>query len=188
MTLTRLGDDPIRRAPGGTDGRFSQRFTPTSPGKVFRRSPVPALLSARAPCETRRSVHLACAFRAPPRLEIEIPNMRSQDSRGGSGRRSGRGPRRSSPRAHNDHNDRDDRNEPRAPQRPPAKKTFWQKLVSFFKPDAKSASSRPAYPAYPAAGGRPEPRTSRAPETVEVTTPKLYIGNLSYDATENDLH
>ena len=39
-----------------------------------------------------------------------------------------------------------------------------------------------------AAGGRPEPRPSRAPETVEVTSPKLYIGNLSYDATENDLH
>ena len=112
--------------------------------------------------------------------------MRSQDSRGGSGRRSGRGPRRSSPRAHND---RDDRNEPRAPQRPPAKKTFWQKLVSFFKPDAKPAGgSRAAYPAYPKTNGRPEPRQSRKPETVEVTTPKLYIGNLSYDATENDLH
>ena len=113
--------------------------------------------------------------------------MRSQDSRGGSGRRSGRGPRRSSPRAHGDRNDR---NEPRAPQRPPAKKSFWQKLVSFFKPDAKTAaaSQRPAYPAYPKTNGRPEPRQSRAPETVEVTTPKLYIGNLSYDATENDLH
>ena len=111
--------------------------------------------------------------------------MRSQDSRGGSGRRSGRGPRRSSPRANSDRNDR---NEPRAPQHPPAKKTFWQKLVSFFKPDAKSAAKRPAYPAYPKTNGRPEPRQTRTPETVEVTTPKLYIGNLSYDATENDLH
>lgn len=27
----------------------------------------------------------------------------------------------------------------------------------------------------------------RKPEAVEVTTPKLYIGNLSYDATESDL-
>lgn len=108
--------------------------------------------------------------------------MRSQDSRGGSGRRSGRGPRRSSSR------DNNDRNDSRAPQRPPVKKTFWQKLVGFFKPDAKPAASRPAYPAYPAAGGRPEPRPSRAPETVEVTSPKLYVGNLSYDTTENDLH
>ena len=112
--------------------------------------------------------------------------MRSQDSRGGNGRRQGRGPRRSSSRSNGDRNDR---NEPRAPQRPPARKTFWQKLVSFFKPDAKSATaSRPAYPAYPKTNGRPESRPARKVETVEVTTPKLYIGNLSYDATENDLH
>ena len=112
--------------------------------------------------------------------------MRSQDSRGGgNGRRQGRGPRRSSSRPN------DDRNESRAPQRPPAKKTFWQKLVGFFKSDAKPAASRPAYPAYPNSGGRPEPRETREvrkPETVEVTSPKLYIGNLSYDTTENDLH
>ena len=112
--------------------------------------------------------------------------MRSQDSRGGSGRRSGRGPRRSSPRANSDRNDR---NEPRAPQRPPAKKTFWQKLAGFFKRDAKPAAAkpRPAYPSYPNANGRPEPRHARTPETVEVTTPKLYIGNLSFNAVESDL-
>lgn len=32
-----------------------------------------------------------------------------------------------------------------------------------------------------------EPREPRKPEVVEVTNPRLYIGNLSYDATENDL-
>lgn len=31
------------------------------------------------------------------------------------------------------------------------------------------------------------PRQARKPENVEVTNPRLYIGNLSYDATENDL-
>jgi hypothetical protein len=31
------------------------------------------------------------------------------------------------------------------------------------------------------------PRQSRKPENVEVTNPRLYIGNLSYDATEGDL-
>ena len=110
--------------------------------------------------------------------------MRSQDSRGGSGRRSGRGPRRSSPPRRNG-----DRNEPRQPQpqRPPVKKTLWQKLVSFFKPDAKPAQ-RPAYPSYNGGSSRTESRPARKPETVEVTTPKLYIGNLSFDATENDLH
>ena len=32
-----------------------------------------------------------------------------------------------------------------------------------------------------------EPRESRKPENIEVTTPRLYIGNLSYDAAESDL-
>jgi hypothetical protein len=31
------------------------------------------------------------------------------------------------------------------------------------------------------------PRESRKPESVEVTTPRLYVGNLSYDAAESDL-
>ena len=112
--------------------------------------------------------------------------MRSQDSRGGSGPRSGRGQRRSSSRSH-------DRNDNRAPLRPPAKKPFWQKLLSFFRPDAKPAGSgsRPAYPPYQGGSGnghgRSENQTARRPEVVEVTTPKLYIGNLSFSATENDL-
>jgi RNA recognition motif-containing protein len=38
-------------------------------------------------------------------------------------------------------------------------------------------------------GSQPQqaPRTSRKPEAVEVTTPRLYVGNLSFDATESDL-
>jgi len=32
------------------------------------------------------------------------------------------------------------------------------------------------------------PREVRKPEAVEVTTPRLYVGNLSYDAAESDLH
>ena len=30
-------------------------------------------------------------------------------------------------------------------------------------------------------------RSPRKPEAVEVTTPRLYVGNLSFDATESDL-
>ncbi|HEX8279992.1 MAG TPA: RNA-binding protein [Chthoniobacterales bacterium] len=30
-------------------------------------------------------------------------------------------------------------------------------------------------------------RSSRKPESVEVTTPRLYVGNLSFEATESDL-
>ena len=32
-----------------------------------------------------------------------------------------------------------------------------------------------------------EGRSARKPESVEVTTPRLYVGNLSFDATESDL-
>jgi len=104
--------------------------------------------------------------------------MRPHDSKG-SGRRSGRGPRRSSY----------SRGEQRTPQpaaSSPVKKSFWQKLIGFFKPSPAPAntngSRRPADGA-----NRPEARLSRKPETVEVTSPKLYVGNLSYDATESDL-
>ena len=103
--------------------------------------------------------------------------MRPQDSKG-SGRRSGRGPRRSSY----------SRGEGRAPQpaASPVKKSFWQKLISFFKPSpaASNGTRRPQEN-----GNRPESqsRPTRKPETVEVTSPKLYVGNLSYDAAESDL-
>jgi RNA recognition motif-containing protein len=99
--------------------------------------------------------------------------MRPQDSKG-SGRRQGRGPRRSSR----------SRSETRAPQPPPNPKTFWQKVVSFFKPNPSPANrSQP----YSGESGRAETRSTRKPESVEVTSPKLYVGNLSYDATEGDL-
>lgn len=110
--------------------------------------------------------------------------MRPNDSRG-QGRRPGRGPRRSS-RPRNDAS--------RTTQTPPAKKTFWQKLVSFFRPAASSPATNGAqHSSSPAPAPRKEQREpreqrpARKPEAVEVTTPKLYIGNLSYDATENDL-
>jgi RNA recognition motif-containing protein len=97
--------------------------------------------------------------------------MRSQEPRG-SGRKSGRGPRRSGARSRND-------------SRPaPAPKTFWQKLIGFFKsaPKTANASSRNG-----GDGAQPSSRASRKPEAVEVTSSKLYVGNLSYDATESDL-
>jgi RNA recognition motif-containing protein len=39
----------------------------------------------------------------------------------------------------------------------------------------------------PAQNGVPKERVSRKPELVEVTSPRLYVGNLSFDATESDL-
>lgn len=34
---------------------------------------------------------------------------------------------------------------------------------------------------------QPQARPVRKPESVEVTSPRLYVGNLSFDATESDL-
>jgi RNA recognition motif-containing protein len=42
-------------------------------------------------------------------------------------------------------------------------------------------------PAPAGRNGDHSPQPSRKPEAVEVTSPRLYVGNLSYDATESDL-
>jgi len=80
----------------------------------------------------------------------------------------------------------------------PAKKQgFFQRLIAFFtggKPAAKSSARAAA----PATSGRnrngldgpkaqSEPRVARKPELIEVTSPKVYVGNLSFDAVESDL-
>jgi len=83
--------------------------------------------------------------------------------------------------------------------RPPAKPaSLWERIVSFFQRESKPASSQNSRPAAssnasnsdntranarkttPSSGGR-------KPEVVEVTSPRLYVGNLSFDATESDL-
>jgi hypothetical protein len=133
-----------------------------------------------------------------------------------SGRRSSRGPRRDSDRNRSGGRDRDRDRGPRSNPAPaaPQKKSLWQKIVSLFggkaKPSESPSKSRPVYTPRFQEGGekretRPErsrdngprppreeraprePREVRKPEAVEVTTPKLYIGNLSFDATESDL-
>lgn len=88
---------------------------------------------------------------------------------------------------------------PRAPQ----KQSFWQKFLAFFgigssKP-SKSRNSRPlANSALGKTGRIQQNRNSRSErpgagrerrpvEQVEVTSERLYVGNLSYDATEEDL-
>jgi hypothetical protein len=118
--------------------------------------------------------------------------MHSNESRR-SGQRSGRGSRRGGPRP---------RPESRAESRvspPPAKKTFWQKIASLFgfngKPNGAVSphADRPVYQprnAVVSSDRAPrdrEARTAPRPEQVEVTSPKLYVGNLSFDTTESDL-
>lgn len=82
------------------------------------------------------------------------------------------------------------RREPRKPA------GFWDKVKNFFgiTPQSPPAPSN-GHPRReekraerPPRESRPrEPRPPRKPEAVEVTTPRLYVGNLSYDAAESDL-
>ncbi len=111
--------------------------------------------------------------------------MNQQNSRH-SGRRSGRGPRRN--------NSSNPRNEsrPATPPPPAAKPSFWQRLKSLFSGGAKKSSSDGSASAPRSREGnrghdRGQSRQARPPETVEVTSPKLYVGNLSFDANESDL-
>ena len=70
------------------------------------------------------------------------------------------------------------------------KLTFWQRVVAFFAGDTKKTVVAPPKPREkPAAAiaAPPKEKISRKPELVEVTSPKLYVGNLSFDATESDL-
>ena len=78
----------------------------------------------------------------------------------------------------------------------PVKLSFWQKLVSLFtgkpKPASSSRSSSAPAPYTPDSNHRrfesAPPRQARKPELVEVNSPKIYVGNLSFDASESDLY
>ena len=99
------------------------------------------------------------------------PGRRQRHGRGRSRRRGGRGRLQ----------------EQRAPA--PKQKTFWQRIAAFFGGDG-GAARKPA----PQSRNGQQPqrsqeqsRPSRKPEPIEVTSPRLYVGNLSFDATESDL-
>jgi len=62
------------------------------------------------------------------------------------------------------------------------KQTFWQRVAAFFG-NGKATTK----PAIASRNGAPQSRPPRKPEPVEVTSPRLYVGNLSFDATESDL-
>jgi len=64
----------------------------------------------------------------------------------------------------------------------PQKKTFWQRVAAFFGDDTGTKKTATA-----TRNGAQPSRPPRKPETVEVTSPRLYVGNLSFDATESDL-
>ena len=111
--------------------------------------------------------------------------MKSQ-STNYSGRRSHRGRRK-----------RPTRGATTATVTPKPKPSLWQQIVAFFKgPTPKSPTVKGPITESPKTGEKPiasttttttRERISRKPELVEVTSPKLYVGNLSFDATESDL-
>ena len=75
-----------------------------------------------------------------------------------------------------------------APMRAPAKKSLLQRIMDLFTGGGKPAARPVQQQSQPARNNGAEPtRSSRKPEAVEVTTPRLYVGNLSFDATESDL-
>jgi hypothetical protein len=79
---------------------------------------------------------------------------------------------------------------PDAPVRAPAKKSLLQRIMDLFTGGGSKPAARPVPQREPQPrtnGAEPSSRPSRKPEAVEVTTPRLYVGNLSFDATESDL-
>ncbi|MEI8294762.1 MAG: RNA-binding protein [bacterium] len=115
------------------------------------------------------------------------PGGTRRSSRRGSGRRSERGSRSTSPAQHEN--------------KPQAKKSLLSRILGFFtgkseeikKPVRETRSSRSAEPASTERSARERqsrserPTGMRPPEAVEVTSPRLYVGNLSFDAGESDL-
>ena len=77
----------------------------------------------------------------------------------------------------------------------PKQKTFWQRIVAFFggngggqrKPATQSRNGQQQHQHQVQPPQQREPRPQRKPEPIEVTSPRLYVGNLSFDATESDL-
>ena len=75
-----------------------------------------------------------------------------------------------------------------APSRAPVKKSLLQRIMDLFTGGGTKSAPRPAQREQTRANGsEPSARPSRKPEAVEVTTPRLYVGNLSFEATESDL-
>jgi len=130
-----------------------------------------------------------------------IKQVMSSEYSNSNGRRSSRrggGSRRPGGRSNHSSGPRSSRQEtPSKPQ----KKSLWQKIAAFFagnettKPAAAPARSRESSDSAESSAPRRAERTERPgrptgfrkPEIIEVTSPRIYVGNLSFDATESDL-
>lgn len=118
---------------------------------------------------------------------------RDSSNRGSRSHNGGGGRRRSSDSSYRSGGASRGEDRPRrehTPSTPAKKQGFFAKILSIFGIGAaKSAPASSHSPRAPRAD-RPEgsaSRQSRKPERIEVTTPRVYVGNLSFDATESDL-
>jgi hypothetical protein len=109
-----------------------------------------------------RSAHLSIGSNLRINMNSYSTGKRSHRSRGGSRRR-------------DNGNARQQRGEART-----QKKTFWQRIAAFFGDGTTKVAAGSRNGAQPS-------RPARKPERIEVTSPRLYVGNLSFDATESDL-
>ncbi len=105
--------------------------------------------------------------------------MRSQDN-GRHSRRGGRGRSRRPGNA--------GRSRQAEPAKAAPKKGLLSRIVAFFgeSKTSKTNGSRPQREET-RREETPRARSPRKPESVEVTSPRLYVGNLSFEATESDL-
>jgi len=75
------------------------------------------------------------------------------------------------------------------------KETWWQRIAAFFlgkssqtSPPERSVEKSDSGNGDTAAAKRPVRSAGlRKPEIVEVSSPRIYVGNLSFEATEGDL-
>ena len=115
-------------------------------------------------------------------MSSNYSSNRNRSRSGDSGRRRSSGSSSGRPQGSYRGEDR-----PRREQQPAKKTGFFAKLLSLIGLGGKK--SAPKQQRAPRAE-RPEgatPRQSRKPERIEVTTPRVYVDNLSFDATESDL-
>lgn len=116
-------------------------------------------------------------------MSSNYSSNRSRSGNGGGRRRSSG----SSGRSQGGYRGEDRPRRDHAPSQPAKKKGFFAKLLSIFGLGGKKSPSKPQRAPR---SDRPEgytPRQSRKPERIEVTTPRVYVGNLSFDASESDL-
>lgn len=79
-----------------------------------------------------------------------------------------------------------ERGEPSRP-RQKAPSSLWQKILNFFGGGKAAKADRLESQKRGKSGGMVSRPEIRKPEVVEVTSPRIYVGNLSFDATESDL-